>query len=361
MRFSRRDVADPNILDAVRRVHRRHVAQPVPIRLLGPADRHVRVQLRERVVRHMQTGPLVRHVLVDADGRVRPGVVVHRVPVPDRRRVRVRTEHVPVPGDHPGVRGVLAAVGRRAPAARRVLADRGGRVPGRHRAHQHHQHLLPVQVRAQFGRVVHRLPPVHVRAEPEHVLHRDAVRRPVFQGVHQVSRHQRRPEAAQGRKRQPLRVSVHVSRASDVAIPFAPSLRPPGHGTFATAVAAAAAVRRHLRQRILPCAATGSSTDGRRGRVAEDQTLAHPPVDRSAQQPVRRAHGTVRVLSVAHGPVRHLLRDVLQLSVGTVGLLLATAVHAETVDDHFDGALYDETGKTQNIIYFKYFSIYITL
>lgn len=259
MRFSRRDVADPNILDAVRRVHRRHVAQQVSTRVLGPADGHVRVQLRERVVRHMQTGPLVHHFLVDADGRVQQGVVVHRVPVPDRRRVRVRTEHVPVPSDHPGVRGVLAAVGRRAPAARRVLADRGGRVPGRHRAHQHRQHVLPVQVRVQFGRVVHRLPPVPVRAESEHVLHRDAVRRAVFQGVHQVSRHQRRPEAAQGRKRQPIQVPVHVSRDRPVAMPFAPP-RPPGQGTFATACPGT--VRRHLRQRLLPHSAPESSTDG---------------------------------------------------------------------------------------------------
>lgn len=355
VRFSRRDVANPNILGAVRRVHRRHVAQQVPTRLLGPADGHVRVQLGERVVRRMQTGPLVRHVLVDADGRVRPGVVVHRVPVPDRRRVRVRAQRVPVPGHHPGVRGVLAAVGRRAPAARRVHADRGGRVPGRHRARQRRQRVLPVQVRARLGRVVRRLPRVHVRPEPEHVLRRDAVRRAVFQGVHQVSRRQRRPEAAQGRKRQPLRVPVHAvpGPVVRVAVPrFAPS-RPPGRGAFATA---AAAVRRHLRQRLLPGAAAELSTDGQRGRTAEDQTLARPPVDRRAQQPVRRAHGTVRVLSVAHGPVQRILRDVLRLSVGTVGLLLATAVHAETVDDHFDGALYDETGKTHN----KHYNIMCT-
>lgn len=64
---------------------------------------------------------------------------------------------------------------------------------------------------------------------------------------------------------------------------------------------------------------------------------------------------------MAHGPVRRLLRDVLQLLVGTVGLLLATAVRPETVDDHFDGALYDETGKTHTNIIFKSLSIYTSL
>ena len=52
----------------------------------------------------------------------------------------------------------------------------------------------------------------------------------------------------------------------------------------------------------------------------------------------------VGVLSVAHGLVRYLLRNVLQLSVGTAGLLLAATIHAEAVIDHIDGALHDETG-----------------
>lgn len=158
----------------------------------------------------------------------------------------------------------------------------------------------------------------------------------MFQGLHQVSRHQRRSEEAEGRKPQPLRIPVYVVRG--------------------LVVAAVVAVCRRVRQRLLP-SAVHEPPDGQRGRVAQDQTLADPTVDRRAQQPVRRAHGTVGVVSVAHGLVRYLLRNVLQISVGTVGLLLAATIHAEAVIDHIDGALHDETG-TVNFIISLYLSLF---
>lgn len=179
-------MAYPGVLEPVRSVHHRPVVQQVPKRVLCNADRHVRVQFRERVAGVVQSGPLVLYILVDADGRVRQDIVVRRVLLPDRRRVRMRAEHVQIQGDHQCVRGVHATVTHGTPPAQGVFAGRGGHVPGHHRAHQRDLLVLLVPLRAQRERVAVRLPAVHVRPESEHVLHRDAVCRAVFQGVHQV-------------------------------------------------------------------------------------------------------------------------------------------------------------------------------
>lgn len=144
----------------------------------------MRIQFRKRIAGHMQSGPLVLHVFVDADGRVRQGVVVRRVLLSDRGRVQMQAEHVQVPSDHQSVRGILATVAGRAPAAQGVFVSRGWHVSDRHRAHQLDLHVLLVSLRAQLGCVAVRLPAVHVRPKPEHVLHRDAVCRAVFQGLH---------------------------------------------------------------------------------------------------------------------------------------------------------------------------------
>lgn len=209
-------MAGPVVLEAERRVHGRSVVQRIPTHVLLDTVGHVRAQLSGRVAILVQTGPLVRDFLVDPGRDVRQGFGGHHDLVQDRGDLSERTEHVQVQVDHHRVRSLLADFGRGDDQLQDILVGRRRPVPDHNRAGQRDQLVLPVVTRDPGRQVAVGLQRVLLHSEPEHVLHRNPIRHAVFQGVHQVPRHQRGPGEAEGHERGPGQVSVHVPRGTGV-------------------------------------------------------------------------------------------------------------------------------------------------
>lgn len=235
-------MAGPGVLGNVWRVYREPDPQQIPVRVLRFADGHLRVQLRVRVSGPVQAGTLVRRVLVGHGGHVHPGAGVHHVPVPGHHHGPVRAQSVPLQGDGRGVRGVRGRVDSRTPEPRRVLSGRGRPVPGYHPAVKRLPAVLPVHAGAPVRHVAAGLLSVHLRAEPEHVLHRDTVRYPVFRGARPVPGHQRRPGAVERREPRSRQVSVHggpaASASATAAVVVVDNAEPLGRRHIAAAAAA---------------------------------------------------------------------------------------------------------------------------
>lgn len=207
-------MAGPGVLGIVWRVYRESDPQQIPVRVLRFTDGHLRVQLRVRVAGPVQAGTLVRRVLVSHGGHVHPGAGVYHVPVPSHHHGPVRAQSLPLQGDGRGVRGVHTRFVSRTPEPRHVFAGRGRPVPGYHPAVERLQTVLLVHAGAPVRHIATDLLPVRLRAEPEHVLHRDTIRRSVFRGARPVPGHQRRPGAAERQERRSRQVSVHGGPAA---------------------------------------------------------------------------------------------------------------------------------------------------
>lgn len=205
---TREYVASPVVLEAVWRVQRRSVVQQVPTRILRAAVGHDGVQFRIGVVHHVQTRPVVRDFLVQPSRDVRQDDVPDGVSVPHRNRVQRQAEHIEIPFDHGGFGNVLARVSRGAQKPRHVRARLGHAVPGHNPADEHEPAVLFVLLRVRFRRVPVDVLHVRVRAKPEHVLRRNAIRRPVLRDLHEVSRHQRRFEEAARQECEPCEIFV---------------------------------------------------------------------------------------------------------------------------------------------------------